>query len=203
MMLDRYWNPAGIPWDKASSNQSRRKFAMDRKQSIQMLSEMKLFAAFTAAEQRYIRRSLDVGLGRGDANLWARGPEELREIEAQGRRYRALGLIRDCIPDDIDPEGTECFLAPLINIVATDLSEGKMRDFEAFQFLYERLLGPGVRPWLLSAFCAAAAMPCVHPELRKQLLQSIPVMSVVAAGWSSREPLFFPEWVEKVAEAVN
>jgi hypothetical protein len=46
-------------------------------------------------------------------------------------------------------------------------------------------------------------MPCVHPELRKTLLQSIPVMSVVAAGWSSREPLFFPEWVEKVAEEVN
>lgn len=176
---------------------------MDRKSSVQMLGEMKLFACFTAAEQRYIRRSLDVGLDRGDANLWARGPEELREIESQKRRYRMLDLIRDCIPDDIDPEGTECFLAPLINIVATDLAEGKIGDFEAFQFLYERLLGPGARPWLISAFCAAASMPCVHPELRKRLLQSIPVTSVVAAGWSTRGPLFFPEWVEKVAEEVN
>ena len=81
---------------------------MDRKSSIQMLSEMKLFAGFTPAEQRYIRRSLDVGLNRGDANAWA---EELRQIELQGRRYRSLDLIRDCIPDDIDPEGTECLTA--------------------------------------------------------------------------------------------
>lgn len=176
---------------------------MDRKLSTQMLSEMKLFASFTSAEQRYIRRSLDVGLGRSDANLWARGPAELREIDAQGRRYRLLDLIRDCVPDDIDPEGTESFLAPLINIVASDLADGKLEDFEAFRFLYERLLGSSVRPWLLSAFCGAAAMPCVHPEQRKKLLQSIPVSSVVAAGWSIRAPIFFPEWVEKVSEAVS
>ena len=176
---------------------------MDRKSSVQMLAELKLFAGFTPAEQRDIRRSLDVGLGRGDANSWARGPEELRQIHAQRSRYRSLNPIRDCIPEDIDPEGTECFIAPLINIVATDLAEGKLGDFEAFQFLYERLLGPGVRPWLLSAFCAAAALPCVHPDQRKMLLQSIPVADVTAAGWSSREPSFYPEWVEKVSEAVN
>ncbi|WP_294120213.1 hypothetical protein [Sphingomonas sp.] len=176
---------------------------MDRKSSIQMLSEMKLFASFTAAEQRFIRRSLDVGMNRGDANSWARGPEELQAIESQGRRYRSLDLIRDCIPDDIDPDGTECFIAPLINIAASDLAEGKLGDFEAFQFLYERLLGSGVRPWLISVFCAAAALPCVHPEQRKQLLQSIPVQSVVATGWSIRAPIFIPEWVEKVPEAVS
>lgn len=176
---------------------------MDRKSSVQMLAEMKLFAEFTAAEQRYIRRSLDVGLGRGDANAWARGPEELRQIDAQRTRYRSLDLIRACIPDDIDPEGTEEFVAPLINIVATDLAEGKLCDFEACRFLYERVIGPAVRPWLLSIFCAAAAMPCVHPEQRKTLLQSIPVAAVIAAGWSGREPLFYPEWVEKVSEAVS
>jgi hypothetical protein len=203
MMRDRYWKPGADPWENASSNQSRRDFLMDRKSSVQMLAEMKLFAGFTPAEQRYIRRSLDVGLNRGDANAWARGPEELRKIELQARRYRSLDLIRDCTPDDIDPEGTECFIAPLINIVGNDLAEGKLGDFEAFQFLYERLLGAAVRPWLLSAFCAAAAMPCVHPEQRKTLLQSIPVADVAAAGWSGREPSFYPEWVEKVSEAVN
>lgn len=176
---------------------------MDRKLSTQMLAEMKLFASFTAAEQRFIRRSLDVGLNRSDANLWARGPDELRAIDAQRGRYRSLELIRDCIPDDIDPEGTESFVAPLINIVASDLADGRLDDFEAFQFLYERLLGPTVRPWLLSAFCTAAALPCVHPDQRKKLLQSIPVADVVAAGWSIRAPIFFPEWVEKVAEAVS
>lgn len=50
---------------------------MDRKQSTQMLGEMRLFASFSAAEQRYIRRSLDVGLIRGDAiDIWARNPGE-------------------------------------------------------------------------------------------------------------------------------
>ena len=176
---------------------------MDRKLSTQIFAELKLFAAFSAAEQRFIRRSLDVGLGRGKANRWARGPQELREIEAQQRRYRSLELIGACIPDDIDPEGTEIFIAPLINLVAADLAERKLEDFEAFRFLYERLLGPNIRPWLLSAFCAAAALPCVHPDQRRKLLQSIPVQDAVAAGWSVRPALFYPEWVEKVAEAVS
>lgn len=181
----------------------RMEFAMDRKLSTQMLAEMRLFAAFSAAEQRFIRRSLDVGLSRSDANLWARGLQELREIEAQRRRYRSLELIGACIPDDIDPEGTEIFIAPLISVAAADLAEGKIEDFEAFRFLYERLLGPNIRPWLLSAFCAASALPCVHPDRRRKLLQSIPVQDAVATGWSVRPPLFFPEWVEKIAEAVN
>lgn len=176
---------------------------MDRKLSTQMLAEMKLFASFSAAEQRFIRRSLDVGLRRDDAHLWARGPQELSEIEAQKRRYRSLEPIRTCVPDDIDPEGTELFIAPLINLVAADLAEGKLQDFEAMRFLYERLIGPAIRPWLLSAFCAAAALPCVHPDQRKKLLQSIPVSDVVALGWSGRDPLFFPEWVDKVAEVVS
>lgn len=177
---------------------------MDRKQSTQMLGEMKLFASFTSAEQRFIRRSLDVGLNRGDAaESWARNAAEREAIEAQARRYRLLDPLRCCVPDDGDPEAAEPFVAPLITLATADLAEGKLNDFEAFRFLYERLVGPEVRPWLLVAFCAAAASPSLHPELRKQLLQSIPVSDVVAAGWSIRAPIFFPEWVEKVPEAVS
>jgi hypothetical protein len=179
-------------------------FAMDRKQSTQMLCEMKIFASLTAAEQRFIRRSLDVGLQRGNAiECWARDAAEASQIEAQIGRYRLLEPIRACLPDDSDPEAAECFLAPLMTISAGDLGEGKITDFEAYRFLYERLFGADVRPWLVSAFCAAAALPSVHPELRKDLLQSIPVQDAVAAGWSIRVPLFYPEWVEKVQEAVN
>ena len=177
---------------------------MDRKSSTQMLGEMKLFASFTYAEQRYIRRSLDVGLNRGNTTEnWARNIAERESIEAQSRRYRLLDPIRCCVPDDGDPEAAEPFVAPLITLATSDLAEGKLTDFEAFRFLYERLIGPEVRPWLLVAFCAAAASPSLHPELRKQLLQSIPVSDVVAAGWSIRAPIFFPEWVEKVPEAVS
>jgi hypothetical protein len=179
-------------------------FAMDRKQSTQMLGEMKLFASFSAAEQRYIRRSLDVGRRLGDAaDRWSRSSAEAAAIEAQARRYRMLDLIRACVPDDEAPEEAEPFLASLITISVSDLREGKIATFDAYRFLYERLVGAEARPWLVSAFCAAVAQPAVHPELRKELLQSIPVMDVIAAGWSIRAPLFYPEWVDKVAEAVS
>ena len=177
---------------------------MDRKSAIQMLGELKLFASFTPAEQRFVRRSLDVGLNRCDAlECWARNPGEASAIEAQQRRYRTLDLIRACVPDDDAADEAEAFLASLITISASDLREGKIASFDAYRFLYERLVGPTARPWFVSAFCAAAAQPGVHPELRKQLLQSISVVDVTAAGWSIRSPQFYPEWVEKVQEAVS
>jgi hypothetical protein len=179
-------------------------FAMDRKLSTQMLGEMKEFASFSAAEQRFIRRSLDVGLNRCDAcQRWARSTDEASEIDAQARRYRTLDLLRACVPDDDAADEAEPFLASLITISSTDLRGGRITCFEAYRFLYERLIGPEARPWLVSAFCAAAAQPGVHPELRKHLLQSLSVFDVTAAGWSIRAPIFSPEWVEKVQEAVN
>ena len=177
---------------------------MDRRRSTQMLGEMKLFASFSAAEQRYIRRSLDVGLGRGDAiACWARNSGEVAAIESQGRRYRMLDLLRACVPDDDAPEEAEAFLASLITLSASDLRESRLASFDSYRFLYERLVGAESRPWLVSAFCAAAAQPGIHPELRRQLLQSIPVMDLVAAGWSINPPQFYPEWIEKVPEAVS
>lgn len=177
---------------------------MDRNHSVRLLGEMKQFAAFSAAEQRFIRRSLDVGLKRCDARqCWSRSPTEAAWIEEQERRYRIVDLIRISLPNDDSGEAEECFLAPLITISVADLAEGKLAQFESYRFLYERLVGPEVRPWLLSAFCAAASMPSIHPELRKQLMGSIPLQAVVIAGWSIHPPLFYPEWVEKVSEAVN
>jgi hypothetical protein len=177
---------------------------MDRNQPNQLLGEIKQFASFSAAEQRFIRRSLDVGLNRSDAvECWARNPSEVALIKEQARRYRIIKLIRTCIPDDESMEATECFLAPLITMSVADLAEGRLVSFETYRFLYERVVGPEVRPWLLSAFCAAASMPSIHPELRKQLVESIPLQAVVVAGWSLRTPLFYPEWVDKVAEAVS
>lgn len=177
---------------------------MDRKPSTQLLEEMKRFASFSTAEQRFIRRSLDVGLRRCDAvQCWARNSAESARIEEQARRYRIVDLVRACVPDDDSMEATECFLSPLITMSVADLAEGKLSGFEAYRFLYERLVGPEVRPWLLSAFSAAAAMPSIHPDQRKRLMESIPLQAVVTAGWSIRAPLFYPEWVEKVSEAVS
>ena len=76
---------------------------MAQKHSVRLLSEMSEFATFTAAEQRYIRRSLDVGLNRHDAAArWARNADEGAQIGSQAKHYRMLDLIRVCVPEDLD-----------------------------------------------------------------------------------------------------
>ncbi|WP_174286145.1 hypothetical protein [Sphingomonas bacterium] len=166
------------------------------------LAEMKEFAGFPAATQRYIRRSLDIGLDREDALArWSRDVVEAASIRAQARMYRSLPDIREIVPDDSGLDAIEPFLAPLVTVVAFDLGQGRLTSFSAFRFLYERLIGASVRPWLPAAFCAAAALPHLHPELRRKLLQSISEAAATASGWSNRQPAFFPYWVEKVDSA--
>ena len=166
------------------------------------LAEMKEFAGFPAATQRYIRRSLDIGLDRDDALArWSRDVVEAASIRAQARMYRGLPDIREIVPDDSGLDAIEPFLAPLVTVVAFDLGQGRLTSFSAFRFLYERLIGASVRPWLPAAFCAAAALPHLHPELRRKLLQSISEAAATASGWSNRQPAFFPYWVEKVDNA--
>ena len=163
------------------------------------LVEMKEFASFTKGTQRYIRRSLDVGLGRRDAmKRWSRDVGEAASIRAQERVYRRLDHIRDYIPDDSGLDAMEPMMGPLVTMAAFDLGQDKLLDFASFRFLYERLVGAAVRPWLPAAFCAASALPHLHPERRRSLLQSISEAAATAPGWSNREPVFYPEWVEKV-----
>ena len=59
-------------------------------------------------------------------------------------------------------------------------------------------LGYSDAGFLSAAFCAAAALPHLHPDRRRTLLQSISESAATAPGWSTREPVFWPEWVEKV-----
>jgi hypothetical protein len=169
-----------------------------------MLAEMQEFASFAKGTQRYIRRSLDVGLGRRDAiRRWARDPAETGSIRAQEEMYRRLDLVRETLPEDGGIEAAEAMIAPLVTLTAHDLGEGRLTGFRSYRFLYERLLGAAVRPWLPGAFCAAAALPHLHPEARRRLLQSVSESVATAAGWSLREPLFVPEWVEKVTRAID
>lgn len=163
------------------------------------LAEMKEFAGFAAATQRYIRRSLDIGLDRDDAMArWSRDTVEAASIRAQARIYHRLPALRQIVPDDSGLDAVEPFMTPLISLAAFDLGQGRLTSFSAFRFLYERLLGAEVRPWLPAAFCAAAALPHLHPDLRRRLLQSISEAAATASGWSNRKPNFFPHWVEKV-----
>lgn len=168
-------------------------------EGVMTLAEMKEFAGFSASTQRYIRRSLDIGLDRDDAMArWSRDLVEAASIRAQARHYDRLHEIRAMVPDDSGLDAVEPFLGPLTTVSAFDLGQQRITSFSAYRFLYERLIGAAVRPWLPGAFCAAAALPHLHPELRRKLLQSISEAAATASGWSSRQPAFYPYWVEKV-----
>lgn len=163
------------------------------------IAEMREFASFPSRTQRYIRRSLDVGLERDDAvGRWSRDAVEEVAIRVQARAYALLRELRDSIPDDGGLDAVGPFMGPLVKLSAFDLGQDRLPGFAAYRFLYERLLGAASRPWLPGAFCAAAALPHLHPDKRKVLLQSVGESVATAPGWSAREPSFYPAWVEKV-----
>ena len=164
------------------------------------IAEMREFAGFTACEQRYIRRSLDIGLGRQDAfKLWARTAEENAAIRSQYVAYQDLKLLRAGVPAETGFECIEAFIGKLTRVAAFDLAQERIECFSAFRFLYERLLGAVARPWLPSGFCAAAALPQIRPSRRKVLLQSLSEAAATAPGWSDRAPSFYPEYIEREA----
>ena len=165
------------------------------------INEMREFAGFEPAEQRYIKRALDVGLGRSNAfKTWARDEEENAAIRKQYVAYQELKSLRGELPDEDALDDICEFVGKLTRVAAFDLAQERLSCFSAFRFLYERLLGAEVRPWLPSAFCSAAALPQIRPSQRKLLLQSLSEAAATAPGWSTREPNFYPEYVE-VAEA--
>ena len=164
------------------------------------IAEMREFASFTAAEQRYIRRSLDIGLGRCDAfRIWGRTLGETAAIRSQYVAYQELKALRGAIPEESGFDAIESFIGKITRVAAFDLAQERIECFSAFRFLYERLLGADARPWLPSAFCAAAALPQIRPERRKMLLQSLSEAAATAPGWSDRAPSFYPEFIEEIA----
>ena len=153
------------------------------------INELREFASFSPCEQRYIKRSLDIGLGRQDAfKLWARDAAEIASIRSQYVAYQELKALRTTPPDQTSFEGLENFMGKLVRVSAFDLAQERLTSFSSYRFLYERLLGAPVRPWLPSAFCAAAALPQIRPNRRKDLLHSISEAAATAPGWSDRAP---------------
>ncbi len=164
------------------------------------IAEMREFASFTEAEQIYIERGLDIGLGRGDAfKRWSYGPGDMGAIRGQYLAYRELRGIRHELPEGASLAELDNFIGSLLRITLQDLMQEQISSFSAYRFLYERLLGAKARPWLPGAFCGAAALPQIRPARRKMLLQSLSEAAAMAPGWSDREPTFFPEKVEAEA----
>ncbi len=163
------------------------------------LSEIREFASFSPKAQRYIRRSLDIAFDRDDAvALWSRDDSEEQSMAEQRKHYKKIEQIKALIPNNENIEGNALFFSNLMALSASDIMNGKIDSFAAYRFLYERLLGANVRPWLPAVFCGTASLPQLEPEQRKKLLQSISEAAATAVGWSRRNPSFFPEWVEKV-----
>jgi hypothetical protein len=161
------------------------------------IAELREFASFTEDEQLFIERSLDVGLGRGDAfKQWSGDADAIR---SQYLAYRELRSLREMVPCETSLDGVQEFVGALIRISAQDLSQEQLTSFSAYRFLYERLLGAKSRPWLPAAFCGAAALPQIRPFRRKTLLQSLSEAAATAPAWSEREPCFYPEKVEAEA----
>ncbi len=165
-----------------------------------LIAEMREFASFSPCAQRFIRRSLDVGLGRCDAfRQWARDGSECAAIRRQYIAYQPLKALRGAIPAAAEAVVPEGFLGAAIRIAAGDLAEERLDGFPPFRFLYERLLGAEARPWLPGIFCAAAALPQIAPHQRKRLLQSLSEAAATAAAWSDEAPGFYPEYIEDAA----
>lgn len=162
-----------------------------------IISEIREFAEFAREEQLYIQRSLDLALGRGDAfRHWVLDACDEASLREQARAYCELAILRQTIPNEASLDGTEAFMGGLLRVTAFDLTQERLDSFSAYRFLYERLLGAGVRPWLPSAFCGAAALPQLRPARRKLLLKSLSEAAATAPGWSEREPSFYPERID-------
>jgi hypothetical protein len=159
-----------------------------------MLAEMQEFGTFGFESQRYICRSLDMALypdaAPGD---WARSEREVDDIRAQKRVYELLAGIRSAVPDSDGPVDPEAFILPLIAVTTFDVTCGPIASFAEYRFLYERLLGSRARPWLVSAFLAAASAPHLPAEIREILIRS--TNAAITDRWSTDEPVFRPYWL--------
>ena len=167
----------------------------------QLLRELREFAALPAETRAYILHALEIRSGSRKAPPCAaltedEAPDDIARIAFYGR----LGEIAEAIPVDDDISSVTELMRWLVPLTAFDIAHTALGSFAAYRFLYERLLGAAVRPWLLGAFCTAAVLPQLHPQHRRQLLGSIDEASSGAHGWSIREPLFVPESIEAGAD---
>lgn len=158
-----------------------------------MFAEMEEFASFSIESQRYICRSLEVAHSPDVSPAsWARSAREAHDVFGQKQAYAVLPAIREAVPGPDGGMDAEAFLFPLIALSMFDVACGPIASFAEYRFLYERLVGPGVRPWLASAFLAAASAPHFPAEIRQALVGS--ANSGLTERWSTARPEFHPQW---------
>ena len=125
-----------------------------------VLWEMMELASFPKGTTRYVSRSLDIGMGRGNAaDRWSRNDAETVLIRSQQKAYRRLDEIRFHVRDDGFAIATPPAMAALFEISAFDLAQGELDGFASYRFLYERLIGPRSGP--PATLLAAAVLPTI------------------------------------------
>ena len=99
------------------------------------IGEMREFASFAPCEQRYIKRSLDIGMARCDAfKLWGRSEEENTTIRRQYVVYQDLKRLREVVPQEGSISEIERFIGQLVRMAAFDLGQERLASFSASKF---------------------------------------------------------------------
>ena len=164
-----------------------------------LIEELREFTSFTRQSQRFICASLDTAFCPDfSPTQWARNDNEAETIAAQKQVYKALSSIRSAIPHDCAPVDAEAFLYPLMEMTAFDISCAKIASFSQYRFLYERLVGARVRPWLATAFMAAVSLPYIPADVRQALIAT--AEDGLADDWSHAEPVYWPRWLPEDQE---
>jgi hypothetical protein len=160
-----------------------------------LLAELREFASFSRETQRYICRSLEVALTPDvPVNDWARDDRDLESIRLQRQIYPELLRIRTMLAKEVRAVDAEGFLLPLIEATAFDLGCARICAFRPYRFLYERLLGAAARPWLPTAFLAAAGLPYFPARASRQLISTIEYG--LSDDWPTTEPAYWPSWID-------
>lgn len=160
-----------------------------------IVEEMRPFAAFPAATRRYIVRSLDFGLPRGDPMVrWVGSFFDQGVLMAREECYAHVPRLRQALASGMTLERWMPEHAALQRCADFDLQWEEMGDFTAFAFLYERLFGMGVRPWLTSLFASAATAPTVEWSAGCAALASLTMFDGPEYRQGESAARFLPEW---------
>jgi hypothetical protein len=152
------------------------------------------FRRLGRAAQIYIVRALDFGLPRNDPmQRWQASDLMGMAMQlAHANVYFHLAEIRERIRDQkqFDSEFSDWELIRLCARI--DIKHDEMGNIAAFRFLYERLFGPPIRPWITSVFLEAATSPVLTADWRRRC-----VLSVTDADLDDNDdrtmPLFYPD----------
>lgn len=154
--------------------------------------EQEEFSQFDLDTQQFITCSLllatspEEGLPLAARNLG--GPVAL----AQADIYRMLEGARSKLPKSFAQWEMVEFFGYALAPSAFDLSLGKLTAFDAYRFLYERILGGGARPWLPSLYIAAATAPSVPRDISRRAVEQFPWEAEIDRDWHTLDPLFMP-----------